>query len=200
MTTSENSVGHLNQAGQNLGRILIASYFVAVALGMISGTDMTVLAQQAIPDPYAGYVSNGAVFVLAYLVLMGMWLRPAALLLSLALFWSSYIVHLGVSASGEITGFWRDLALIGALFLTYAQTGPRAIKRRAMLRWTPKTRRIDPHKYVAPRRVTATQPVRAMITPIAPAIAARDAKAMVTQTSEDFVENIFADFDEAEAV
>lgn len=185
MPATSEAKNNLNQTGQNLVRVLIASYFVAVSIGLISGTGGIPLASQLMAEPFATYVGNAVVFSLAYLVMMGIWLRPAALLLALTIFWSSYLVNFSTGGAQAMGDFWRDLALIGALFLTYTQSGPRAVTRRAMLRWSPRVRRLKPQEPVAPRRVVANTPVRAKITPIGPRIAARDA--------EPAVENIFAD-------
>lgn len=189
MSATNPTSDQLNQSGQNLVRILIASYFIAISLGMISGTDGSYLARQIVPEPFATYMGKTMVFSLAYLVMMGIWLRPAALLLALTTFWSSYIANFGPEGPLAIGDFWRDLALIGALFLTYAQSGPRATSRRAMLRWSPRVRQIIPGKTVAPKRVAAASSVRSKITPLAPRIAARDA----SEASDQIVENIFAD-------
>ncbi|MGJ8583139.1 MAG: hypothetical protein ACSHXD_03520 [Marinosulfonomonas sp.] len=192
MSATAATPDHLNQSAQNLVRILISSYFIAVSLGLIPGTDGSILAQQVLPDPAASYVGNTVVFGLAYLVMMGLWLRPAALLLALTMFWSSYIANFGPEGPLAVGEFWRDLALIGALFMTYAQSGPRQFTRRAMMRFTPKVRRITPDQAVQPRRVTPKSPVRTKITPIAPHIAAKRSAAQI--------KNIFADdFDVASA-
>jgi uncharacterized membrane protein YphA (DoxX/SURF4 family) len=127
-----NQPQNLNQSGQNLVRIVIASYFVAVSLGFIPGTAALPLTEPFLPEPYAEAASTAIIFATAYLVLIGAWLRFSALLLATVLFWSSYIENAG---AGNLEGFWRDLALIGALILTYTQTLPRAENRRAALRW-----------------------------------------------------------------
>lgn len=185
--------GNISPSGQNLIRILISSYFIAASLGLISGTNGTALAGALLPEPYAHYLGTLTVFGLAYLVLTGMWLRPAALLLALTIFWSSYIINFGAAGELKIGNFWRDLALIGALFLTYAESGPRTSARRAMLRYRATARRIVPGATVSPRRVHPNQePLRPKITPIAPRIAARDALSEPTLTE---IDNIFADYD-----
>lgn len=140
----------LNQSGQNLVRIVIASYFLAVSLGFIPGTVAWPLTAPFLPEPYADLAGKAVIFTTAYLVLVGAWLRVSALLLATVLFWSSYIQNIG---SNNLEGFWRDLALIGALILTYTQTLPRARSRRSALHWTPRARRIAPTQIVAPRRV-----------------------------------------------
>ena len=147
----------LNQSGQNLVRIVIASYFLAVSLGLIPGTVAWPLTAPFLPEPYADLAGKAVIFTTAYLVLVGAWLRVSALLLATVLFWSSYIQNIG---SDNLEGFWRDLALIGALILTYTQTLPRANSRRSALHWKPRARRIAPAQTVAPRRVV-TVPRRA---------------------------------------
>lgn len=169
MQATQTTPQNLGQSGQNLVRVVIASYFLAVALGLIPGTDASPLTAAILPEPYAVAASQTVIFVTAYLVLVGVWLRAAALLLANVLFWSSYIENVG---TGDLEAFWRDLALIGALILTYTQTLPRAASRRAALRWTPRARRLVPSQIVAPRRVvTVVRPVRATERP-APAASA----------------------------
>lgn len=166
---------NLGQSGQNLVRVVIASYFLAVAIGLIPGTGASPLMAAVLPEPYAGAVGQTVIFITAYLVLVGVWLRVAALLLANVLFWSSYIGNAGI---GDLEAFWRDLALMGALILTYTQTLPRAATRRAALRWTPRARRLVPAPTVAPRRVvTVVRPART---------AERPAKTVQTQPATTF--------------
>ncbi|WP_347310095.1 hypothetical protein [Defluviimonas sp. SAOS-178_SWC] len=150
MADQETRNAQLNQSGQNLVRIVIASYFLAVSLGLIPGTVAWPLTAPFLPEPYADLAGKAVIFTTAYLVLVGAWLRVSALLLATVLFWSSYIQNI---SSNNLEGFWRDLALIGALILTYTQTLPRANSRRSALHWRPRARKIAPAPVVAPRRV-----------------------------------------------
>jgi len=192
---------NLGQSGQNLVRIVIASYFLAVAVGLIPGTDASPLTAAVLPEPYAAAVGQTVIFITAYLVLVGVWLRMAALLLATVLFWSSYIENTG---SGDLEAFWRDLALIGALILTYTQTLPRAAARRAALRWTPRARRLAPAQPVTPRRVvtmvrpkrTAERPAPAPVPAMEPAPPPAPVLRLASvRTVEPAVENIFRDDD-----
>lgn len=157
MNTDQTTHGNLNENGQNLVRILISSYFIAVALGLINGTDGSVLAAYFLPEAYASFAGSAIVFALAYMVLVGIWLRPAALLLALVLFWSSYIVNFGPEGPLKVGDFWRDLALVGALMMTY-NGSPRSLRRRSLWRRAPKVRRIRPDAQVSPRRVAPARP------------------------------------------
>lgn len=98
-----------------IARVLIVSYFFALATGQISGTEIVRLASPFLPEASALLVMRGIVLVLAGMVLIGFHRWAAALVLSLVIFWSSYLT---LFAGGQIGAFWRDLALIGGLFLT----------------------------------------------------------------------------------
>ncbi len=102
-------------SAQFITRLLIVSYFIAIALGLIGGVDVSRLATPFLPETLAVYLMRVIVLALCGMVLFGMWRRPAALVLSLIVFWTSYIT---LYAGGEIGAFWRDLALIGGLLLT----------------------------------------------------------------------------------
>lgn len=193
MSAAERSHDHLNQSGQNLVRVVIASYFLAVALGLIPGTTAVSLTAAFLPEPHAEAVGKLVIFAAGYLVLVGVWLRASALFLATVLFWSSYIANAG---TGDLEAFWRDLALIGALILTYTQTLPRAATRRSALRWSPSARRVVPAHPVVPRRVvTIVRPARTLERPVPVAakrpqpvrlVAVRPAEAQVS-------DNIFRD-------
>lgn len=145
----------LSSAGQNLLRILIASYFLAGAIGLIPGTDLTPMFSRLLPQPLSGAASGFLVFVLSYLVMIGVWLRGAALTLGILTFWSSYLRMLDLGVAGELAIFWRDLALIASLMLTYVETDTRTYAKR-----TPLRRKIVPRKIVPRREETDDGVVR----------------------------------------
>lgn len=106
--------------GHTAIRLLIVSYFVALALGLIKGTDLAVLATPFLPETLAKIVSGLGVIGLSAMILFGFHRRLAALLLAIILFWCSYLASVSPAGIEDIGSFWRDLALIGALLLTYA--------------------------------------------------------------------------------
>ncbi|MBF9050585.1 hypothetical protein GTA62_14980 [Roseobacter sp. HKCCD9010] len=145
MQTGKSDSVVLSTAAQNVLRILIASYFIAAALQLIPGTDLTPLTSQIAPAPYASILAAVVVFGLAYLVMIGVWMRGAALLLGLMTFFASYLKMLELGLEQELGSFWRDLALIAALILTYAENAPQnRLGRRAIRR------------HVTPRRIRRT--------------------------------------------
>jgi len=102
-------------SAQVITRLLIVSYFVAIALGQITAMDVSLLAETFLPAAQANFVMSGLILALSMMVLFGFFRRPAALVLSLIVFWSSYLT---LFSGGGIEAFWRDLALIGGLLLT----------------------------------------------------------------------------------
>lgn len=109
----DNVMGKIS--AQMITRLLIVSYFVALALGQISGMEVSQMAATFLPDPYATIVMKGVILALSIMILIGLFRRPAALVLALIVFWSSYLT---LYSGGSIDAFWRDLALIGGLLLT----------------------------------------------------------------------------------
>ena len=99
----------------HITRLLILSYFVALAIGWIEGAEFNRLATPFLPEPHATYFMGTMVLILCFMVLIGMFRRPAALLLAMTLFWAGYVT---MFATGDLTGFWRDLALIGGLLMS----------------------------------------------------------------------------------
>lgn len=102
-------------SAQVVARLLIVSYFGAIALGQITAMNVSLLAENFLPPEQASFVMSGLILALSAMVLFGYFRRPAALVLALIVFWSSYLT---LFSGGEIEAFWRDLALIGGLLLT----------------------------------------------------------------------------------
>jgi hypothetical protein len=105
-------------------RILVSSYFAAGAFGVIPGTDFTILTWRC-AGAVDSAVAMGLVFFLGYLIMAGHWLRGAALTLGVLTFWSSYVAMFRLGVETELGVFWRDVALIAALMLTYSAPCPR---------------------------------------------------------------------------
>lgn len=139
--------GGINARAQALLRLVIGSYFLAVALQLIPGTDLGILFSGVMPAPYDGALATGIVFALAFLVMVGHATRVAALVMALLTFYASYLTMLSLGVADELGSFWRDLALIAALLLTYSEPrGDKAPQAEAQ-------RAIEALLSVTPRRV-----------------------------------------------
>jgi uncharacterized membrane protein YphA (DoxX/SURF4 family) len=131
-------------AAQAALRMLIASYFIAVALGLIPGTDLGILFSGVLVSPHDGATAAGIVFVLSFMIMIGMATRAAALILALLTFYASYLSMIALGVDQELGSFWRDLALIGALLLTYSEPAAGSRTRRRLV-----------HRSIVPRRITS---------------------------------------------
>ena len=92
-----------------------------MALRLIPGTDFSVLLSLIADPSTAKLLSAVLVFSLAYMVMIGCWLRGAALVLGLLTFFAAFVAYVGPMGSGELGAFWRDIALVAALMLTYSR-------------------------------------------------------------------------------
>lgn len=108
-------------------RILIASYFLAVALRIIPGTDFTGLFALVAPAHFAPLLAVVTVFSLAYMVMIGCLTRLSALLLALMTFFAAFLSYIS-PMGGDLGAFWRDIAMVSALMLTYSRRPPRQAK------------------------------------------------------------------------
>ena len=105
------------------GRLLILSYFLGLATGLVDGTKLTLLTEPFMSESIGKPVVGVLVVSLCVMVLIGIQRRGAALLLSLILFWASYMT-MHQLAVAEVNFFWRDMALIGGLLFSADLGGP----------------------------------------------------------------------------
>lgn len=102
-------------------RILIASYFMAKSVGLVLDPNSMHLmfAANAVPE-YVKWPHIGFEFVAAAAIMIGFHTRLAAALLSLHLFWTSFIINYVPGDAIALGAFWRDLALIGGLLMLFS--------------------------------------------------------------------------------
>ena len=123
-------------------RILIASYFLAMATGLVFEPASRTFLDPLLPLEYAQLTSTTYLFVTAFAIMVGVFLRPAALLLAVYIFWSGFLHYDLGGSQAALSAYWRDMALLGAILLI-AVTEP-----GAKARFSPFAR-----PFVAPRRI-----------------------------------------------
>lgn len=96
-------------------RLLIVSYFIAYAFHLTPGADIHQLTDTFMSATQSHFTVRGVVLILSAMILFDVQRRIAALVLSILVFWSSYISMLLGADVGE---FWLMLALIGGLLHT----------------------------------------------------------------------------------
>ncbi len=105
-------------------RILIASYFLAAATGLVFQPASRTFLDAVLPTGPAQFVTTTYLYVTAFAIMVGFAVRPAALLLAIYIFWSAFVQFDQAEALDlALSEFWRDVALIGALTLV-ASTEP----------------------------------------------------------------------------
>ena len=97
-------------------RILIASYFLASATGLIFEPASRTFLDAVLPQTQAQLVTTTYLFVTAFAIMVGVFVRPAALLLAVYIFWSGF-VHYDLANPAALAAFWRDMALLGAVLM-----------------------------------------------------------------------------------
>jgi putative oxidoreductase len=103
-----------------IGRVLIASFYLAAALGLIVDPNSlaAVFKNSILPD-YFRWPDLWIQLAAALAILVGYQTRTAALLLAIHIFWSSFIVNYVNGDFDTISAFWKDLAMIGGLIMVY---------------------------------------------------------------------------------
>jgi len=165
---------NLGDAAQVSVRMLIASYFMATAIGSIPGADTGALLSPILSETLGRVVSGSIVFMLATMVLIGKQTRMAALILGLLTFYASYLQMVQIGMDHVLGAFWRDMALVAALMLTYG--GP--AKAPPPQRTTFTIRRIA-------RRAERARQMGAPHQPIAPILYAEPEASLVPAPLED---------------
>ena len=109
-----------NQTGRNLIRIVIGSYFAAVALDFSVGVDPAALFAPMMPYAMADLVGSALLVAAAIGFMLGAGLRISALTLAVFVIASSLAQNFVSFAPGNVSGFWRDLAMVCAVLSAYA--------------------------------------------------------------------------------
>lgn len=111
----------INAFAHAVARVLIASYFMSRAAGLIidPASMNQFLAVSDVPD-YLRWPNAGFEFLAAFAIMIGFQTRTAAALLALYVFWSSFILNYAPGDAYAIGAFWRDLAMIGGLLMLFS--------------------------------------------------------------------------------
>ncbi|KJS43682.1 MAG: hypothetical protein VR71_09670 [Roseovarius sp. BRH_c41] len=184
----------IGPTGLNLMRIVMGSYFMALALGFVTGFDVGALFSFVLPQSVARFVGSIALLCLSISFMAGFQLRRIARTLVALILFSSLTENFWLLTPENLSGFWRDLALAAGVFLSYASLGRRELRRASIFVQRARVRRVFVRKAIEPHRIS---PLLTRKRPIQKEI--RNALAVTSgpnrsKTAEDEpeVENIFA--------
>lgn len=140
--------------GLNLIRVVVGSYFMAIALGLITGVDPRALFVSWTDPQTADLLGTIILFAATFTFMAGVFLRMTSLVLAIFVFASSMVQHLILVDVVNIADFWRDLTLVCAVLLSYSCI-KRSEERKAVLVWRRKTPKTAQAGMIAPRRIRA---------------------------------------------
>ncbi|MDA3859175.1 MAG: hypothetical protein PF480_13325 [Roseovarius sp.] len=143
----------IDQAGLNLIRIVIGSYFMALSIDLVAGLDPAAIFAPLMTPLAADILGSTVMFSLSASLMAGIELRLVALSLAIFVFSSSLAQNMLHVVPGSVSAFWRDLTLTCAVLLTYSSLSRPALRRASVLAHRARLRRLR-DKEVNPRRIT----------------------------------------------
>ncbi|SLN43597.1 hypothetical protein ROG8370_01847 [Roseovarius gaetbuli] len=123
----------IDQAGLNLIRIVIGSYFMALSIGLVAGLDPAAIFTPLMPTLLADILGGTVMFMLSACFMAGIQLRLVALSLAIFVFSNSLTQNMLHVVPGSVSAFWRDLTLTCAVLLTYSSLSRTALRRASVL-------------------------------------------------------------------
>lgn len=156
---TRNRTHWFDHTGRSLIRIVIGSYFLAISMGLVKGVDAAALLDTVLPAQLAGRLGAMLLMGASLIFMSGLVLRISALFLALFVLSSSAAQHGFFLQPQDLSGFWRDIALICAVLLSYASHRPGAVRKARWFLipgkgWITRGRQ-HPAQNVVPRRVSA---------------------------------------------
>ncbi|PKQ13124.1 MAG: hypothetical protein CVT70_05210 [Alphaproteobacteria bacterium HGW-Alphaproteobacteria-1] len=145
----------VDQIGLNLLRIVIGTYFMALALGLIEGFDPAALFYPVMGAVIAETVGATLLLSLAIWFMLGTTLRLAALSLALFVLSSSFMANFIAGPAENLSAFWYDLTLTCAVLLSYMALDTRSIRRASIFAHRARLRRIAALRRIKPRPVAS---------------------------------------------
>lgn len=145
----------IDYPGLNMIRIVIGSYFMAIALGLISGVSPPALFVSVTDPRTADLVGTVLLFAITAAFMLGLYLRLTSLMLAIFVFASSATQNLVLTETALVEPFWRDLTMVCAVLLSYTCLKRSEISRAALVMRRGGTPRMKIDQTVVPRRVTA---------------------------------------------
>lgn len=129
----------VHEWAQASGRMLVSTFFIAAAVSNMGDAsfDFDVFGRAD-----SSLLFNAMIYSMAFAVLVGRFMHIAALLLALVLLWTSTAAV--TSGTQEISGYWQDLALVGALLFMAVSNGKAAAAARAASAGAVLPRRVTP--------------------------------------------------------
>lgn len=149
----------VDQIGINMLRIVIGTFFMAVALELIEGFDPATLFMPIMGPTISKAIGSLILLALAIWFMLGAALRLAALSLALFVLASSFTANFIMAPVENLSAFWYDLTLCCSVLLSYLTLDERRLQRASVLSLHARTRKRAAQAHVKQRRMAAETPV-----------------------------------------
>lgn len=166
-------------------RILIASYLMAVSAGIAPGPDLVPILAQFMPSTWATPFGTAVLFLLAYAMMAGIWLRLSILLLAISLVGTSFMENFIFAQTPDLGAMWRDMVVLCALLQSLTQLTNRELRQSSILRQIQPVRRLE-------TRLSHGDPIDHLRTNTLPVRGRTKPHKAHPSSKEDDVSNIFA--------
>jgi hypothetical protein len=154
----------IDHTGLNLIRIVIGSYFMAIALGLIEGTDPKAMFIAYMDHETSDLVGTMLLFAITTAFMAGLFLRQSSLMLAIFIMGSSLAENFLSYQPGSVSNFWRDITMVCAVLLSYSclrrseLRKANVIGRPRLFSSTQQSGDILPRRVVTTTRNTAKRP------------------------------------------
>lgn len=146
-------------------RVIIATYIMAVGLGLLNGFDVNAYFGSFMSNPLSLYAGKVFVTFCAIMLFLGYFLRFVSLSLAIVILASSVQLNLITPVQGSIDAFWTDIVLICCLLACYCPLSARQLRKQALVKLAPMTGKVTAvgSQKVVPRRVSRMVTTRSSI-------------------------------------
>ncbi|MBR9844211.1 MAG: hypothetical protein GYB25_13705 [Rhodobacteraceae bacterium] len=124
-------------------RVLIASYLMAASVGIAPGPDLIPLFTPFMSVTVATAFSTLVLFLLAYAMMAGIWLRITILLLAVILVGESFMENFILAESPDLGTIWQDVVVLCALIQSLIHLTNRQLRKSAIVRRSKPVRRLE---------------------------------------------------------
>ena len=143
-----------DHTGLNLIRLIIGSYFMGISLGLVQGVDHRAIFAPIVGLQTGDLIGTTALFAISTAFMSGLFLRTTSLMLALFVLTSSLVETFLPFQPRNISAFWRDLALICGVLLSFYSLKPADMQRASLVGRRYISSVIKTSEHVTPRRVS----------------------------------------------
>lgn len=173
-------------------RILIAGYLMACSVGIAPGPNMVPLLSRLIPEPYALAMGTAMVFLPAYTMMAGIWLRGSIHILAMMIALNTILELFVFNAVPKPGVLLQEVVTVCAMLQCLMLLKGRHFRHSSIVKRHNRVRRLDPGQRTEPKLPTLDPKPEQVSAPVLVDLSAHTRKAPTPAYSDDEIVNIFA--------